>query len=206
LPAGEVRVGGFGGVEGLVEYLLAESVDVLIDATHPFAARISANAVDAAARAGVRLVVLRRRGWVPGVGDRWVVVGDVGGAARQVAGLPDGCVVFLALGRQEIGVFAGDDRHSFVIRSVEAPGGDLPLRHRIVLGRGPFTVDGELGLLREFGVGVVVCRNSGEGEAKLVAARELGIPVIMVAAPVPVAGVTSVETVAEVVELLGRGG
>ena len=208
LPVGEVRVGGFGGVGGLVEYLRAEAIDVVVDATHPFAERISAHAVEAADGAGVRLVVLRRRPWVAEAGDRWVVVPDVGGAAREVARLPEDCVVFLALGRQEVGAFGGDDRHSYVIRSVEAPDGALPVRHRVVLGRGPFTVDGELALFREWGVGVVVCRNSGggEGRAKLVAARELGVGVVMVAAPVPGGGVRSVGSVGEVVALLGGGG
>jgi precorrin-6A/cobalt-precorrin-6A reductase len=208
LPVGEVRVGGFGGAGGLIEYLRAESIDVLVDATHPFATRISANAADAAASAGVRLIVLRRRPWVAGAGDRWVVVPEVAVAVREVAGLPEGAVVFLALGRREVGVFAGDDRHSFVIRSVDPPGGDLPVRHRVVLGRGPFTVDGERALLRECGAEVLVCRNSGgaEGAAKLAAARELGIVVVMVAAPVVGVGVSSVESVGEVVGLLADGG
>jgi precorrin-6A/cobalt-precorrin-6A reductase len=207
LPGGDVRIGGFGGVDGLVGYLRAESVDVLVDATHPFAERISANAVQAAAGAGVRLLALRRRAWAAEAGDRWVVVPSVAAAAREAAGLAAGAVVFLALGRQELAAFAGDSRHFYVIRSVETPGGVLPPRHRVVLERGPFTVDGERALLRDFGVAAVVCRNSGgsEGRAKLVAAREAGVPVIMVAAPVPMAGVTSVETVAEIVDLLGRG-
>ena len=204
LPAGAVRIGGFGGVEGLARYLGDESIDVLVDATHPFAGRISANAVDAAARAGVRLVVLRRRAWSAGPGDRWIAVPDMAGAAREVGGLPEGGVVFLAVGRQEIGVFAGDDRHAYLIRSVDPPDGPLPLRHSVVLGRGPYTVDSEVALLRERSVTVVVSRNSGgdDGAAKLVAARRVGVPVIMIEPPVPPVGVRSVETVAEILALL----
>jgi precorrin-6A/cobalt-precorrin-6A reductase len=201
LPGGAVRIGGFGGVAGLTRYLVTESIDVLVDATHPFAGRISANAVEAAAGAGVRLLVLRRRAWSPAAGDRWISVPDVAGAARAVRGLPGG-VVFLALGRQEIDVFGGDERHAYLVRSVDAPDGQLPSRCSVVLGRGPYTVDGELALLRDYSVSALVSRNSGGDGAKLVAARALGVPVIMIERPALADGVTTGETVAEILALL----
>ena len=202
LPGGTVRIGGFGGVDGLMRYLVTESIDVLVDATHPFAGRISANAVEAAAGAGVRLLVLRRRAWSPVAGDRWISVPDVAGAAREVGLLPVDGVVFLALGRQQIDVFAEDERRAYLVRSVDAPDGPLPLRCSVVLGRGSYTVDSELALLRKYSVSALVSRNSGGDGAKLVAARELGVPVIMIERPASADGVRAVETVAEILELL----
>ena len=206
LPDGEVRVGAFGGVDGLVRYLRAESIDVLVDATHPFADTMSAHAALAAEAAGVPLVALRRPGWSAQPGDRWVRVSELAGAVRAVAGLPEPGTVFLTIGRQEVHVFAGDDRHAFLIRSVDPPGGPLPPRHTVVLGRGPFTVDSEIALLREYSVTALVSRNSGgtAGAAKLVAARQCGVPVIMIDPPVAPAGITSAATVTQILELLDR--
>jgi precorrin-6A/cobalt-precorrin-6A reductase len=204
LPEGEVRVGGFGGVDGLVRYLRAAAIDVVVDATHPFAETMSAHATRAAEVTGVRLVALRRPRWSARPGDRWIPVPDLPSAAREVVGLPQRGSVFLTIGRQDLAVFAGDDRHAYLIRSVDPPEGPLPSRHTVVLGRGPYTVDGEGELMREHSVTALVTRNSGgeSSAAKLLAARRRGIPVIMVEPPAPPAAVTSVETVAEIVSLL----
>jgi precorrin-6A/cobalt-precorrin-6A reductase len=207
LPAGAVRVGGFGGIDGLTRYLRAEAIDVLVDATHPFAATMSAHAARAAASTGVRLLALRRPGWSAQPGDRWIPVPDITGAARESAALPDEGCVFVTTGRRGLDAYAADGRHTYLIRSVDPPAGPLPPRHVVVLDRGPYTVDGETRLMREHGVTALVTKNSG-GEwaaAKLVVARRREIPVVMIDAPPPPlpAEITSVGTVAEIVSLLG---
>jgi precorrin-6A/cobalt-precorrin-6A reductase len=174
-------VGGFGGPAGLAEALRVGGFTHLVDATHPFAARMKPNAVEGAALAGVPLVALERAEWAPVEGDRWVVVPDMAGA---VAALPAAAAcVFLAIGRQEVGAFAGLP-HRFVLRVVDAGVSPLP-GAAVVVARGPFTVAGDLALMRSFGVQVVVAKNAGgEGaRAKLDAARALGVPVVMVARP-----------------------
>jgi precorrin-6A/cobalt-precorrin-6A reductase len=204
LPEGEVRVGGFGGAEGLAEYLRAEAIDVLIDATHPFAQGISAHAAQAAEATGVRLIALRRACWSPEPGDLWIHVPDIEGAAREAAEIRDGGCIFVTTGAGGLAAYAGDARHRYLIRTVDSPTEALPPRHTIVLDRGPYTVEGELALMDEHGVCALVTKNSG-GEltkAKLTAARRRGIPVIMVDPPAPLAGVVSVETVAQVVRLV----
>jgi precorrin-6A/cobalt-precorrin-6A reductase len=182
LPAGEVRLGGFGGPEGLAAWLRAEAVTAVVDATHPFAARISASAVAATARAGVPLLVLRRPGWHAQPGDDWTRVPDVPAAAvalRDLAG-----PVFLTTGRGGLAHFA-DLPHRFVIRTVDPPDPPLPADHVLIRSRGPYAVDGERALLHEHGIRVLVTKDSG-GEmttAKLTAAREVGLPVVMVDRP-----------------------
>jgi len=206
LPAGEVRIGGFGGVAGLAAYLAAERIDRLVDATHPFAATISAHAAAAAGEAGVSLVVLRRSGWTAAPGDRWTRVPDIVAAATAAAALPAGCL-FLTTGRRDLAAFAADGAHDYLVRTVEPPDGATPPRMTLLLGRGPYPLDGEAGLMREHGVTALVTKDSG-GEltsAKLVAARERGIGVIMVDRPPLPAGVTAVPTVAAVLDRLGYG-
>lgn len=205
LPAGDVRIGGFGGAAGLAAWLLANGTDVVVDASHPFSARITENAVAACAASGARLVVLRRPGWLEGPGDRWQRVPTASAAAERLAGM--GERVFLPTGRAEVAAFAGLAEHWFLIRTRAAPLPPLPPRHRLIIERGPFTADAERALLREERIEVVVARDSGGAmtKAKLVAARELGLPVILVERPpppptVPVA--TSVE--AAVAELTTR--
>lgn len=208
LPEGEVRIGGFGGTDGLAEYLRAEAIDVLIDATHPFAQVMSEQAALAAEAAGVRLIALRRPGWVAEPGDRWIHVPDIAEAARHAAGLPEGECVFVTTGRGGLEQYAGDERHEYLIRTVDPPPADaLPPRHVVVLDRGPYTVDGETALMERHGVSVLVTKNSGGSstEAKLVAARRRGIPVIMIEPPAPRADIESVGTVAQAVGLLGFG-
>jgi len=206
LPAGEIRIGGFGGVAGLTAYLAEQSVDALVDATHPFAATISAHAVSAADATGVPLVVLRRPGWSAAPGDRWTRVPDIVAAAASAGALPAGCL-FLTTGRRDLAEFAADGTHDYLVRTVEPPDGATPPRMTLLLGRGPYTLDGEAGLMGEHGVTALVTKDSG-GEltsAKLAAARDRGIGVIMVDRPPLPAGVTAVPTVAAVLDRLGYG-
>jgi len=181
LPAGEVRIGGFGGVDGLVAFLRERRVDVLVDATHAFAERISANAAAAATAAGIPLLVLRRPGWTEQAGDDWRRVPDLASAAALLPRL--GRRIFLTTGRQGIAAFAGLDACWFLARSVEPPAPPMPRQLEVVLDRGPFTVEGESRLLREHRIDVLVSKDSGGSDAKLVAARQQGIPVVLVDRP-----------------------
>lgn len=194
LPAGQVRVGGFGGADGLREWLRAHGTHVVVDATHPFAARMTAHAVTACAAAGVPLLVLRRDGWTAGPGDRWHRVPTPSAAAALLPGL--GERVFLATGRGDLTAFVGLDGLWFLLRAVDPPGPPLPRRCHVVLARGPFTADAERALLREHRIEVVVTRDSGGAltAAKLVAARELGLPVVLLERP-PAPDVATVATV-----------
>lgn len=204
LPAGEVRTGGFGGVEGLVAYMRERRVDVLVDATHPFAARISANAAAAAARSGVPLLALRRPGWCEHPGDDWH---RVPGLAEAAALLPRlGRRVFLTTGRQEIAAFADVDECWFLARSVEPPTPPMPRRLEVVLDRGPFSLDSELRLLRDHRIDVLVTKDSGGAAAKLAAAREVRIPVVMVDRPPSPADVPTAVTVSDAITWLGSIG
>jgi precorrin-6A/cobalt-precorrin-6A reductase len=200
LPAGEVRVGGFGGVDGLVAFLAERRVEAVVDATHPFAARISANASRAAALAGVPLLHLRRPGWAEQNGDSWHRVPDLDEAAALLPRL--GHRVFLTTGRQGIAAFA-DSACWFLARSVEPPAPPMPARLEVILDRGPFTLDGERRLLAEHRIDVLVSKDSGGPAAKLTAAREKGIPVVLVDRPPLPAGET-VATVAEAVDWVTR--
>jgi len=201
LPDGEVRIGGFGGVDGLVEWLRANGITAVVDATHPFAATMTAHAVEATARAGVPLLVLRRPGWTAGPGDDWRWVDSLEEAA---ADLP-GDRVFLTTGRQDVGVFAGCCQF-FLARSVEPPEPPVPQRIHVLLDRGPFTVDGEIALMREHAIDVLVTKDSGgeQTAAKLVAARRLGVPVVVVRRP-PAPAAPTVDSVDAAVEWVRRG-
>jgi precorrin-6A/cobalt-precorrin-6A reductase len=203
LPDGRVRVGGFGGAEGLAAFLRAEGITGVVDATHPFAGTITAHAAQAAARAGVPLLVLRRPEWE--ADPSWDVVADIGGAAAAVGAWPGECV-FLTTGRRDLGVFAADDRHRFLVRTVDPPDGPVPPHMTLVLGRGPYTVEGESVLMRDHGVGLLVTKNSGGPmtAAKLRAARDLGVQVVMVQRPPLPPGSVVVTTVAEAVQWVSR--
>jgi len=204
LPDGPVRVGGFGGVDGLAAFLRAEQITGVIDATHPFAGEITAHATEAAAQAGVPLLVLRRPEWA--AAPSWDLVPDIRAAAAAVRAWP-GESVFLTTGRRDLGVFASDDRHRFLVRTVDAPEGPVPPSMTLVLDRGPYTVAGESALMRSHGVGLLVTKNSGGPmtEAKLLAARDLGVRVVMVERPPLPEGSVVVTTVAEAVRWLSRG-
>lgn len=203
LPAGEVRIGGFGGPEGLADWLRAERVDAVVDATHPFAAGISRNAALASAATGVPLLVLRRPGFTRVDGDRWIPVPSLAAAAAAL--LPRrGERVFLTTGRQGIAAFAHLDGVHFLARSVDPPEPPLPPSFDVLLARGPFTVEGELALLREHAVDVLVTKDSGGAATapKLAAARELGLPVIVVERPPVPEGVPVVPDVESAVRRL----
>jgi precorrin-6A/cobalt-precorrin-6A reductase len=200
-----VRIGGFGGAEGLADYLRDESIDVLVDATHPYAAVISAAAAVAATRAGVALVALRRPGWTPAAGDCWSEVDRMADAVPALGAAPRR--VFLALGRKEIAPFAAAPQHRYLVRSVDPVDPPLAVPHAVYLtARGPFPEAGERALLEAHGVEVIVAKNSG-GDAtygKIAAARALGLRVIMLRRP-PLPEVAAVETVDEVMDWLDHG-
>ncbi|WOC14085.1 cobalt-precorrin-6A reductase [Gordonia sp. MP11Mi] len=183
LPVGEVRIGGFGGREGLADYLRGNGVRVVVDATHPFAARITPNAVAACSDAGVAYLRLARPAWEPGPSDRWVRVPDIDAAATVVAAR--GGRVFLTTGRQDVSAFAGTDDVWFLIRVVDAPDTELPPHHQILRSRGPYTVESERELLEHHAIDLLVTKNSGGPltSAKLRAAAERGIEVVVVDRP-----------------------
>ncbi|GAA4877684.1 cobalt-precorrin-6A reductase [Actinomycetospora straminea] len=197
LPSGEVRTGGFGGVEGLAAAL--GEVDVLVDATHPFAATMTDHAAAAASSTGTPLVVLRRPGWTAGPGDRWTRVPSLPAAAAAV---PAGARVLLATGRQGVEAFVDVDAW-FLVRAIEAPA-VLPPRSELVLARGPFALDDERALLARHAITLVVAKDSGGAtEAKLVAARERSLPVLLVDRPPLPAGILAVATVTAAAEAVG---
>ncbi|MFF7454039.1 cobalt-precorrin-6A reductase [Kitasatospora sp. NPDC008115] len=195
LPAGEVRIGGFGGPEGLAAWLRAERVDAVVDATHPFAAAMSRNAAEATEATGVPLLALRRPGWAPVAGDRWHRVPSLAAAADLLPSL--GRRVLLTSGRQGIGAFAHLDGLHFTARSVDPPEPPLPASLDVLLDRGPFTLDGERAVLREHRIDVLVTKDSGGAATapKLTAARELGLPVVVVDRPPTPAGVPVAQSV-----------
>jgi precorrin-6A/cobalt-precorrin-6A reductase len=183
LPEGEVRVGGFGGPDGLAAWLSDHSIAAVVDATHPFAETISASATAACASRGVPLLRLERPGWSESSEDRWTWVDDL---PRAAAALPRlGTRVFLTTGRQGLSAFSELDDLWFLIRCVDPPEVELPARHELLLDRGPYTVDGELELIDAHRLDVVVTKDSGGSltQAKLVAARRRGLPVVVVRRP-----------------------
>ncbi|TPK64472.1 cobalt-precorrin-6A reductase [Mesorhizobium sp. B2-4-19] len=176
-----VRSGGFGGAEGLAAYLRETATDLLIDATHPYAARISANAAQAARLIGVPILALRRPGWEPVEGDRWTLVDTTGDAVRALGPAPRRA--FLALGRQEVAAFEAGPRHHYLIRSVDPVEPPLAVPDATyLLARGPFDEAEERALLERHRIDVVVSKNSGAAATygKIAAARALGIEVVMV--------------------------
>ncbi|MER7404944.1 cobalt-precorrin-6A reductase [Streptomyces sp. NPDC000070] len=204
LPPGEVRIGGFGGAEGLAAWLREHRVDVLIDATHPFAGTISFHAARAAATAHVPLLALRRPGWVPVAGDDWHDAGSLEEAARLLPSL--GRRVFLTTGRMGLAAFAGLHDLWFLVRSVDAPEAPHPARMEVLLDRGPFTLDGERELLRRHRIDVLVTKDSGGAATapKLTAAREAGLPVLVVRRPPAPEGVPVVPGPEEAARWIGE--
>ncbi len=187
LPAVASRRGGFGGVAGLAAYLRAEGVGAVIDATHPFAARMHLNVAAAAGLVGVPWVKVVRPAWVAGAGDRWTEVADMAGAVAALGHVRRR--VFLTVGQQELEPFLAAPWHSYLVRSVEAPL-VVPAGARCIAARGPFVLDDELALLRAEGIDALVTKNSGGAAtaAKLEACRVLGVEVVMVARPPGVRG------------------
>ncbi|NVK41070.1 MAG: cobalt-precorrin-6A reductase [Oceanospirillaceae bacterium] len=178
------RVGGFGGVDGLAAFLADQRITHLVDATHPFAAQMSRNAVVAAARSGVELIALTRPPWAPVEGDRWQRAASVEAAVAALDGPAER--IMLAIGRIHLAAFAAQPQHHYLLRLVDAPDAAPPLpRHSTVVDRGPFTLEGDLALLREHRIGRLVCKNAGGpgAAAKLEAARRLKLPVLMIDRP-----------------------
>ncbi|MFO1147323.1 MAG: cobalt-precorrin-6A reductase [Alsobacter sp.] len=183
-PPVPYRIGGFGGVAGLVAFLRDNAIDALVDATHPFATQMSAHAVQACRESGTPLLVLGRPAWQAGAGDCWTEVANAAEAARALGTEPR--TVFLTVGRLSLPAFVAAPQHRYVVRSIDRPEGlDALPSHRLVLARGPFDLAAERALMREEEVDVVVTKNSGGAAtgAKLAAARELGLPVVVIRRP-----------------------
>jgi len=186
---GAVRIGGFGGVAGLRDFIMAGAIDLLIDATHPFADQMARHAREAAEAAQIARLALIRPPWRRHALDRWIEVGDVAGAASVLPRV--GRRVFLTVGASELEPFAGLADRFFLVRLIDAPREPLAFADcEVVLGRGPFTVAEERQLMRRHAIDVVVSKASGGAatEAKIIAARELSLPVVMVRRPLPERG------------------
>jgi precorrin-6A/cobalt-precorrin-6A reductase len=197
------RIGGFGGASGLADYLRQEGITHVVDATHPFAAEMSRNAVAACLATGTPLIALERAPWAKAPGDNWIEVADI---ASAVAALPERSArVFLAIGRQHIAPFGARPQHAYTLRFVDPPEGDLPFDAEVIVSRGPFTLDDELEMMRSRSIAWIVARNSGGdgARAKIDAARALGLPIIMISRP-PLPDRLRVESVAEVMQWLGH--
>lgn len=204
LPA-PTRTGGFGGAEGLAAYLSQHGIDVLIDATHPFARQITQNAATAARLTGVPLIRLERPAWQSGPGDRWQPVASVEAAVEALGAAPKR--VFLAIGRQEAAAFEAAPQHRYLVRSVDPVEPPLQLPQlETLLSRGPFDEAAEEQLLHARQIEVIVCKNSGGAATygKIAAARTLGLPVVMIERPAPVTALKA-GTAAEAVALLDHG-
>lgn len=200
LPVGPVRIGGFGGVEGLQRWLLEEGIDAVIDATHPFAATMTAHAAQVCAELRIPHLVLARPAWEPG--DAIVVESDTQAAETVAKG--GFSRVFLTTGRSGTRAFVGSDAW-FLIRAVTEPDpASLPRRRQLLLSRGPYDYDGEVAVLRENRIDALVTKNSGGDmtRAKVDAAAALSVPVVMVARPSLPAGVTAVDSVERAAEWL----
>lgn len=180
-PSAHTRIGGFGGITGLIKYLQEQQIDCLVDATHPFAVQISTNAVAAAAAVGIPYLRLLRPAWQQGDGDRWFEVESYEAAAKVLPELARR--VFLTIGRQELASFAHLTDLWFLMRMVDPPLPDTPIPPgKLILERGSFSLAGERSLLQQYQIESIVSKNSGGDAtyAKILAARELGIPVVMV--------------------------
>ncbi len=182
LPIGATRLGGFGGIEGLLSYLKAESIAAMVDATHPFAAQMSFQADAAARSAGLTCVRLERSAWQPEPADTWIEAATI---ARAVAALPREARVMASIGRKEIGAFFNRSDLSGLARMIEAPGHAVPQRWTVILARPPFSIEQEVELLAANSITHLVSKNAGGDatRAKLIAARERNIPVVMVRRP-----------------------
>jgi precorrin-6A/cobalt-precorrin-6A reductase len=204
LPPISWRLGGFGGVDGLVDYLRTEKITRVVDATHPFAAQMSAHAVAACASAGLPLLALERAPWRRAPGDRWIEVDDLKAAAEALGTAPRR--VFLGIGRQRLDIFAAHSQHAYLVRLVDPPRAPLPLPDaEVIVARGPFDRAADNAMLTIYRIEIVVAKNAGgdSASAKIEAARELALPVVMVRRPFIPARET-VETVAEVMRWLGH--
>ena len=204
LPPIAWRVGGFGGIDGLVDYISAEKIVRVVDATHPFAAQISAHAAAACAVANVPLLALERAPWQRMAADRWIEIDDIAAAANALGTAPRR--VFLGIGRQHLQLFAAHPQHFYLVRLVDPPRGPLPLRDaEVIVARGPFALAGDRAILIDHRIDIVVARNAGgdAAYAKIEAARDLGLPVVMVRRPL-IPAREKVESVTDVLRWLGH--
>lgn len=198
------RVGGFGGVAGLNDYLSANNITHVVDATHPFAAQMSMNAFEACKVAKIPLIRLERDPWITERGDNWTNVARLEDAPSALPDVP--ARVFLAIGKQHIGLFASMPQHHYLLRLIDAPEGPLPLPDTtVIVARGPFAVDQDTALLRDNQITHIVAKNAGGdgARAKIDAARALGIPVILIDRP-RLPGDNIAHNVGEVMEWLGH--
>lgn len=179
-----VRIGGFGGVPGLIRYLKDHQITRVIDATHPFAAQMSGNAVAACTATGTPLIALTRPAWEPGPGDDWQRVPDMAAAVAALAGPPKR--VMLAIGRMHLADFAAQPQHHYLLRLVDEPSETPPLpHHTVTVDRGPFSAEADQTLMRDNKIELIVAKNAGgKGSvSKLQAARALHLPVLMIDRP-----------------------
>lgn len=178
------RMGGFGGVDGLVAYMRENNVTHVVDATHPFAAQMSCNAIEACNQSGIPLIALTRAAWDQQTGDNWTRAADIPNAAALMAGRARR--VFLAVGRMHLGEFAINPQHFYLLRLVDQPTDPLPFPQcEAIIARGPFSFDDDLELLKQNRIDLIVSKNAGGSgsRSKIDAARELGIEVIMIDRP-----------------------
>jgi precorrin-6A/cobalt-precorrin-6A reductase len=197
------RVGGFGGIDGLIEYLRAENIARVVDATHPFATQMSAHAIAACTAVSVPLLALERAPWQRMPGDRWTEVDDFAAAAETLGVEPRR--VFLGIGRTQLAPFAGHPQHFYLVRLVDPPRAPLPIDAEVIIARGPYHLAGDRGVLTDHRIDIMVTRDAGgdSASAKIEAARELGLPVVMVRRPF-IPAREKVESVAEVLRWLGH--
>ena len=184
LPAIACRIGGFGGIDGLHDWLLSERIEALVDATHPYAVQMSRHGAIAAARAGIPRLRIDRPAWTAQAGDRWTAVADADAAAASLGAVPRR--VLLTVGSKALLPFRQAPMHHYLVRCIDAPDPSLlPPRAELLLARGPFTLDAETTLLAERRIELLVSKNSGGGATapKLEAARRLGLPVLMIDRP-----------------------
>ncbi|MFY9487145.1 MAG: cobalt-precorrin-6A reductase [Solirubrobacterales bacterium] len=183
LPRGDVRIGGFGGPKAFADWIVDNGVTAVVDATHPFAERISASAEWACRSVDVASLRLQRPGWNQRAGDDWTWADDLAGAASLIPSLGDR--VLLTTGRQGLPAFAGVEDVWFLVRCVDPPEPPLPKQHQLLLSRGPYALEGELALIDDHRINLLVTKDSGgvHTEAKLDAARQRGLPVIVVRRP-----------------------
>jgi precorrin-6A/cobalt-precorrin-6A reductase len=203
--AGTVRVGGFGGEAGLVEYLQTENIDIIVDATHPFAAQISWHVAGAATKVGIPWLMLVRPAWTRSPEDDWMEVESVEAAVQAIPASAER--IFVTIGRQQLAPFASLTDRWCLIRSIDPPDPSIPLPPgKLLLDRGPFSLEGECQLLREYQIQAIVSKNSG-GEAthaKIIAAREFGLPVVMVQRPTRPEGESVVDVLGAIEWLRNR--
>ena len=184
-PQGEIRVGGFGGAAGLADYLRAAGIEAVIDATHPYAAAISAHATEASAATGRPLLRFERAPWQPQKGDRWIIIDNLAAAAKAAPEL--GRRAFLTIGVKELDSFRGIDNVWFLVRLVDRPPEPVPLCHyELILARGPFEAADERALMQKHRIDLIIAKNSGgdSTHGKIAAARDLGLPVLLLRRPV----------------------